>query len=121
MTLLTKSLLELQFQLFLSVQYLYERCLRLMYNYKIPSFEELLDKDRSILLSKEHLSICCLNFKYSYRFSAISFCPGQNRYNIKQQNAFLLPSIRLWYHIIAVKACLTICLRFWHIAPLELK
>ena len=86
------------------VKYLHKRCLRLIYNHKTSSYEELLEKDGSVSIQYKNIQTLAVEmFKIENGMSpqivsyVFLFRRG-NHYNFGQLNDFLLPSIQTVYH-----------------------
>ena len=86
------------------IRNLHERCLRLIYNDKNSSYEELLTKDGSV--SIHHRNIQALgdelykikNGLLAELFTEIFASETESHYNLRWCNDFRIPSIRTVYH-----------------------
>ena len=86
------------------IRNLHERCLRLVYNDKNSSYEELLTKDGSVSIHHGNIQALATEFyKIKNGLSSVLFTETfanetEFHYNLRRCNDFRIPSIRTVYH-----------------------
>ena len=86
------------------IRNLHERCLRLIYNNKNSSYEELLTKDGSVSVHHRNIQALATEFyKIKNRllpelFTEIFARETEYQYNLRRCNDFRIPSIHTVYH-----------------------
>ena len=80
-----------------------ETCLHIIYNDKSSSFEELLEKDKSVTIHVKHIQkLATEMFKVFKNLSppivANLFEVRQNDYNLKHRSYFSIPNVKSVYH-----------------------
>ena len=108
------------------INHSHERCLRVIYNDKISSFKELLERDGSVLFQNtigifRSLRLKCSKFitiqlhRYLLRF----FNKRNTNYQLQHTSHFSVPPVRSVYNV--TESLSFLGLRIWDIAPTELK
>ena len=83
---------------------LYERCLRLIYNDKRSSFENLLEKDNSVSIHHKNLQVLAIEmFKVYTKTSPeimqeVFQVKEQGNYNLRNQADFVIPQVKSVNH-----------------------
>ena len=104
---------------------LYERCLRLIYNYKKSSFEELLDIDSFVSIHDRNLRALEIEmYKIDDGISStimneIFTLRHQNQYNLRNWTYFDVPKVRTVNH--ASESVRHLAPRIWEIIPTHIK
>ena len=75
---------------------LHERCLRIVYNDSVSAFEELLDKDRSVLVHVKYIKTLAIEmFKLSNKLTVPLmneiFVKRNNTYNLRKPSEIVRP------------------------------
>ena len=104
---------------------LHERCLRLIYNDKDSSYEELRTKDGSV--STHHRNIQALVIEFYKIKNGLLAEPSakifaretESHYNLRRCNDFRVPSIRTVYH--GSESISFLGPKIWNILPDEIK
>ena len=79
---------------------LHERCLRLIYNDKRSSFEDLLEKDNSVSIHHKNLqALAIVVFKVHTKTSPeiiqeVFLVKEQGNYNLRKQTDFVIPQVK---------------------------
>ena len=84
-------------------KHLHERCLRLIHNDKLSSYEELLEKDGSVSIHHKNiqsLAIEMFQIKHGQSPEIVSdiFAQTAQRYNFRQNRDFRIGSVKSVYH-----------------------
>ena len=103
---------------------LHERCLRIIYNDKTSSFEDLLAKDGSVTIHKRNLQVLPTEmFKVHKNISTKLmqglFCVRQTHYNLRNPHHFAIPSVNSVYH--GSETISNLGSRIWNLVPDRLK
>ena len=103
---------------------LHERCLRIVYNDKTSSFEELLSKDGSVTIHTRNLQVLATEmFKVRKDMSpAIMkeiFQVRENPYDLRQNSYFAIPKVNSVYH--GSESISNLGPRIWNLVPDRLK
>ena len=83
---------------------LHERCLRLIYNDKRSSFEDLLEKDNSVSIQHKNLQALAIEmFKVHIKTSLeimqeVFQVKEQGNYNLRDQTDFVIPQVKSVNH-----------------------
>ena len=107
------------------IRNLHERCLRLVYNDKKSSYEELLTKDGSVSIHHRNIQALATEFykiKNGYSpelFIEIFARETESHYNLRRCNDFRVPSIRTVYH--GSESISFLGPKIWNILPDEIK
>ena len=107
------------------VSNLYERCLRLIYNDKNSSYEELLTKDGSVSIHHRNIQALATEFYkikngiLSELFTEIFARETESHYNLRRCNDFRIPSNRTVYH--GSESISFLGPKLWNILPDEIK
>ena len=86
------------------IRNLHERCLRLIYNDKNSTYEELLTKDGSVSIHHRNIQALATEFNkikngiWPELFTKIFARETESHYNLRWCNDFRIPSIRTVYH-----------------------
>ena len=86
------------------IKNLHERCLRLIYNDKNSSYEELLTKDGSVFTYHRSIQVLVTKLYKSRNglspeiFNEMFAHETESHYNLRRCNDFRIPSIRTVYH-----------------------
>ena len=106
------------------IRNLHERCLRLIYNDKNSSCEELLIKDGSVSIHHRNIQALATEF-YKIKnglspelFTEIFARERESHYNLMRSNDFRIPSIRTVYH--DSKSISFLGPKIWNILPDEI-
>ena len=104
---------------------LHERCLRLIYNDKNSSYEELLTKDGSVSIHHRNIQALATEF-YKIKnglspelFTEIFARETESHYNLRRCNDFRVPSIRTVYH--GSESISFLGPKIWNILPAKIK
>ena len=107
------------------IRNLHERCLRLIYNDKNSSYEELLTKDGSVSIHHRNIDALVTGF-YKIKnglspelFTEIFARKTESHYNPRWCNDFRIPSIRTVYH--GSESISFSGPKIWNILPDEIK
>ena len=107
------------------IRNLHERCLRLIYNDKNSSYEELLTKDGSVSIHHRNIQALATEF-YKIKngispelFTEIFARETESHYNLRRCNDFRIPSIRTVYH--GSESISFLGPKIWNILPDEIK
>ena len=106
------------------INHLHERCLRVIYNDKISSFKELLERDRSVSMHNRNLQIFAIEMFKVYNsitppiFTEIFNKPNPN-YQLRHTLHFSVPPVRSVYN--ATESLSFLGPKVWYIVPAELK
>ena len=82
---------------------LHERCLRIVYNDSVSAFEDLLDKDRSVLVHVKYIKTLAIEmFKLSNKltFPLMNeiFIKRNNTYNLRKPSEIVRPKVHSVVH-----------------------
>ena len=83
---------------------LHKRCLRLIYNDKLSSFEDLLEKDNSVSIPHKNLQALVIEmFKVHTKTSPeimqeVFQVKEQGNYNLRNQTDFVIPQVKSVNH-----------------------
>ena len=85
------------------IKHLHERCLRLIHNDKLSSYEEVLEKDGSVSIHHKNiqsLAIEMFHIKYGQSPEIVSdiFTQTTQKYNFRQNRDFRVLSVKSVYH-----------------------
>ena len=107
------------------IRNLHERCLRLIYNNKNSSYEELLTKDGSVSIHHGNIHALATEF-YKIKnemlpklFTEIFARETESYYNLRRCNDFRIPSIRIVYQ--GSERVSFLGPKIWNILPDEIK
>ena len=107
------------------IRNLHERCLRLIYNDKNSSYEELLTKDGSVSIHHRNIDALVTGF-YKIEnglspelFTEIFARETEPHYNLRRCSDFRIPSIRTVYH--GSESISFLGPKIWNILPDEIK
>ena len=103
---------------------LHERCLRIIYNDKQSSFNELLEKDGSVSIHERNLQVLASEiYKISNGLSTPLmkdiFPVNRNPYNLRQNSQFSRPQINTVYH--GTESVSNLGPKIWGLVPSNLK
>ena len=107
------------------IKYLHERCLRLIYSDKKPSYENLLENDNSVSIHHKNIQALAIEmFKVKHKL-----CPDitsdifkertNNQYNLRNCNDFVIPRVHTVYH--GTESITYLGPKIWDIVPEEIK
>jgi len=102
----------------------HERCLRLMYNDKHSSFEELLIRDGAATIHHRNIrSLAIEMFKVAKgvapKILSDLFKVNNNNYNLRNQSYFQIPNVRTVYN--GTESISFLGPKIWNIVPEELR
>ena len=106
------------------INHLHERCLRVIYNDKISSFKELLERDRSVPIHSRNLQILATGMFKVYNniappiFTEI-FDKRNPNYQLRHTSHFSIPPVRSVYN--GTESLSFLGPKIWDIVPTELK
>ena len=85
------------------IKHLHERCLRLIHNDKLSSYEELLEEDGSVSIhhkNTQSLAIEMFQIKHGHSPEIVSdiFTQTTQHYNFRQNRDFRIHSVKSFYH-----------------------
>ena len=107
------------------IRNLHERCLRLIYNDKNSSYEELITKDGSVSIHHRNIQALVTEF-YKFknglspgRFTEVFAREIESHYNLRRCNDFRIPSIRTVYH--GSESISFLGPKIWNILPAKIK
>ena len=104
---------------------LHERCLRIIYNDKVSSFQELLDQDKSVTVHTRNLQILATEmFKVSNDtapqiFADIFSSRSHSNYNLRHQSQFNFPRVKTVYN--GTETVSFLGPKIWELVPSEIK
>ena len=104
---------------------LHERCLRLIYNDKRSTFEQLLDKDNSVSIHIRNLQTLAIemykvvNGSSPLIMNEIFQLREQSRYNLRHQNTFKIPSVNTVYN--GTETVSFLGPKLWELIPAKIK
>ena len=104
------------------IKHLRERCLRLIHNDKLSSYEELLEKDGSVSIRhKKSLAIEIFQVKHGQSPEIVSdiFTQITQHYNFRQNRDFRLRSVKSVYH--GSESISYLGPKIWEIVPAKIK
>ena len=95
---------------------LHETCLRIVYNDKFSSFQNLLDQDRSISVHTRNLQTLAIEmYKVSKGIAPKIFAD----YDLRYQSEFSRPMVKLVFN--GMETISYLGSRIWDLVPLEMK
>ena len=106
------------------INHLHERCLRVIYNDKISSFKELLERDGSVPIHNRNLQILATGMFKVYNniappiFTEI-FDKRNPNYQLRHTSHFSIPPVRSVYN--GTESLSFLGPKIWDIVPTELK
>ena len=106
------------------INWLHERCMRLIYGDKTSSFDEILEQDKSVSIHTRTLQMLATEIFKVYRnmspsiFSEFS-CWRDICYNLRSKSNIAVPNVKSVFHGSESVTCLGP--KVWNIVPLELK
>ena len=104
---------------------LHERCLRLIYNDKRSSFEDLLEKDNSVSIHHKNLQALAMEmFKihtktFSKIMQEVFLVKEQRNYNLRNQTDFVIPQVKSVNY--GLESIRVLVLKIWEGFPKDLK
>ena len=104
---------------------LHERCLRIVYNDKLSSFQNLLDQDRSVSVNTRSLHTLAIEmYKVSKSiapkiFADIFSCNSRGNYDLRYQSEFSRPLVKSLFD--GTETISYLDQRIWDLVPLEMK
>ena len=103
---------------------LHERCLRIVYNDKKSSFEELLEKDNSVSIHHRNLQVLATEmFKVHNDLSPAIvrelFHERNNNYNLRQFSEFAIPNVKSVHH--GSESISVLGPKIWNLVPNEFR
>ena len=108
------------------IKHLHERCLRLIHNDKLSSYEELLEKDRLVLTHHKNIEILTIDIemfliKHGQSPEIVNdiFAQTTQHYNFRQNRDFRILSVKSVYHGSESISYLTP--KIWEIVPAKIK
>ena len=106
------------------IKHLHEKCLRLIHNDKLSSYEELLEEDGSVLIHHKNiqsLAIEIIQIKHGHSPEIVSdiFTQTTQHYNFRQNRDFRIRSVKSVYH--ASESISYLGLKIWEIVPAKIK
>ena len=107
------------------IKYLPERCLRLIYNDKRSSYENLLEKDNSVSIHNKNIQALAIEmFKVKNKLcpestSNIFMERTNNHYNLRNLSHFITPQVNTVHH--GTESLSYLGPKIWEILPEELK
>ena len=106
------------------INHLHERCLRVIYNDKILSFKELLERDRSVPIHNRNLQILATEMFKVYNHIALPifteiFNKRNPNYQLRHTSHFSFPPVRSVYN--RTESLSFLGPKIWDIVSIELK
>ena len=106
------------------IKHLHERCLRLIHNDKLSSYEELLEKDGSVSIHHKNiqsLAIEMFQIKHGQSPEIVSdiFAQTTQHYNFRQNQDFRIRSVKSVYH--GSESIFYLGPKIWEIVPKKIK
>ena len=106
------------------IKHLHERCLRLIHNDKLSSYEELLEKDGSVSIHHKNiqsLAIEMFQIKHGQSPEIVSdiFAQTTQHYNFRQNRDFRIRSVKSVYH--GSESISYLGPKIWEIVPAKIK
>ena len=106
------------------IKHLHERCLRLIHNDKLSSYEELLEKDGSVSIHHKNiqsLAIEMFQIKHGQSPEIVSdiFTQTTQHYNFRQNRDFRIRSVKSVYH--GSESISYLGPKIWEIVPAKIK
>ena len=106
------------------IKHLHERCLRLIHNDKLSSYEELLEKDGSVSIHHKNiqsLAIEMFQIKHGHSPEIVSdiFTQTTQHYNFRQNRDFRIRSVKSVYH--GSESISYLGPKIWEIVPAKIK
>ena len=104
---------------------LHERCLRIVYNDKLSSFQNLLDQDRSVSVHTRNLQTLAIEmYKVSKGiapkiFADIFSCNSRANYDLRYQSEFSRPLVKSVFN--GTETISNLGPTIWDLVPLEMK
>ena len=106
------------------IKHLHERCLRLIHNDKLSSYEELLEKDGSVSIHHKNiqsLAIEMFQIKHGQSPEIVSdiFAQTTQHYNFRQNRDLRIRSVKSVYH--GSESISYVRPKIWKIVPAKIK
>ena len=103
---------------------LHERCLRIVYSDSVSSFEDLLDKDRSVSVHVRNIKTLATEmFKVSNKLTVPLmneiFVKRNNAYNLRKPSEFVRPKVHSVFH--GKESISYLGPQIWDMIPVEMK